>query len=51
MGTMTVEEIYQDRQQFSEKVFEVAKSDLVNMGISIVSYTISAISDDQVRTI
>ncbi|KHN80559.1 Flotillin-1 [Toxocara canis] len=46
MGLMTVEEIYQDRKKFSEKVFEVAKCDLVNMGITVVSYTIKDIRDD-----
>jgi flotillin len=46
MGTLSVEEIYQDRQKFSEEVFKVAKSDLVNMGITIVSYTIKDISDE-----
>ena len=48
MGTMSVEEIYQDRQKFSDKVYEVAKSDLVNMGITIVSYTLKDINDDHV---
>ena len=48
MGLMTVEEIYQDRQKFSEKVFEVASSDLVNMGITVVSYTLKDIRDEEV---
>ncbi|KAI4453362.1 flotillin-related [Holotrichia oblita] len=47
MGSMTVEEIYKDRKKFSENVFKVASSDLVNMGMSIVSYTIKDIWDDQ----
>lgn len=46
MGTMTVEEIYRDRKKFSERVFEVASTDLVNMGIMVISYTIKEISDD-----
>ena len=50
MGTLSIEEIYQDRQKFSEEVFKVAKSDLVNMGITIVSYTLKDISDDLVKT-
>ena len=33
-------------QKFSEAVFEVASSDLVHMGMSVVSYTIKDISDD-----
>ncbi|KAL3285165.1 hypothetical protein HHI36_019284 [Cryptolaemus montrouzieri] len=47
MGTMTVEEIYKDRKKFSQQVFGVASSDLVNMGITVVSYTIKDIQDDQ----
>ncbi|NWS50183.1 FLOT1 protein, partial [Probosciger aterrimus] len=42
------QEIYKDRQKFSEQVFNVASSDLVNMGISVVSYTLKDIHDDQV---
>lgn len=48
MGNMTVEEIYKDRKKFSKAVFEVASSDLVNMGISVVSYTLKDIKDDEV---
>lgn len=47
MGTMTVEEIFQDRQKFSVAVFEVSSRDLVNMGINVISYTIRDVSDDQ----
>uniref|UniRef100_T1IJQ3 Band 7 domain-containing protein n=1 Tax=Strigamia maritima TaxID=126957 RepID=T1IJQ3_STRMM len=47
MGTMTVEEIYKDRKKFSKQVFEVASSDLVNMGITVVSYTLKDIRDDE----
>ncbi|XP_076455396.1 flotillin-1-like isoform X1 [Babylonia areolata] len=47
MGNMTVEEIYKDRKKFSKAVFEVASSDLVNMGIYVVSYTIKDIRDDE----
>lgn len=47
MGNMTVEEIYRDRKKFSKAVFEVASADLVNMGISIVSYTIKDIADNE----
>merc|ERR1712176_200362 len=45
MGQMTVEEIYQDRKAFSVKVFEVASTDLMNMGIFVVSYTLKDIRD------
>merc|ERR1711863_244122 len=47
MGSMTVEEIYKDRKKFSKQVFEVASSDLVNMGITVVSYTLKDISDEE----
>ncbi|XP_055345424.1 flotillin-1-like [Paramacrobiotus metropolitanus] len=47
MGTMTVEEIYRDRQTFNHHVFEVATADLVNLGIRVVSYTIKDIHDDE----
>lgn len=47
MGSMTVEEIYKDRKKFSTQVFEVASSDLVNMGITVVSYTIKDIRDEE----
>lgn len=46
MGNMTVEEIYRDRQTFSQKVFDVASVDLHNMGISVISYTLKDIRDD-----
>ena len=45
---MTVEEIYKDRKKFSKQVFEVASSDLVNMGITVVSYTLKDIRDEEV---
>jgi flotillin len=46
MGSMTVEEIYRDRQTFSSKVFDQASSDLYNMGVMVVSYTIKDVSDE-----
>ncbi|NWW76766.1 FLOT1 protein, partial [Climacteris rufus] len=39
---------YKDRQKFSEQVFRVASSDLVNMGIAVVSYTLKDVHDEQV---
>merc|ERR1712048_763525 len=45
MGTMTVEQIYQDRKEFSKQVFEVASTDMINMGITVVSYTLKDIRD------
>ncbi|XP_052220517.1 flotillin-1-like isoform X2 [Dreissena polymorpha] len=47
MGNMTVEEIYKDRKKFSKHVFDVASSDLVNMGICVVSYTLKDIRDEE----
>ncbi|NXD46498.1 FLOT1 protein, partial [Copsychus sechellarum] len=44
------QEIYKDRQKFSDQVFRVASSDLVNMGISVVSYTLKDVHDEQVST-
>merc|ERR1711892_780976 len=49
MGQMTVEEIYQDRKAFSVKVFEVASTDLMNMGIFVVSYTLKDIREHDLR--
>ena len=51
MGNMTVEEIYKDRKKFSSSVFEVASSDMINMGISVVSYTLKDIQDDEVESL
>jgi len=47
MGNMTVEEIYQDRKKFAQQVFEVASSDLIQMGITVVSYTLKDITDHE----
>ena len=41
------QEIYRDRKKFSKAVFEVASSDLVNMGITVVSYTLKDIRDEE----
>src|SRR4026209_2001931 len=47
LGTMTVEEIYQNRDAFASKVPEVAAGDMANMGLGIVSFTIRDIRDTQ----
>jgi flotillin len=47
LGTLTVEEIYQNRDAFASKVQEVAAGDLANMGLQIVSFTIRDIRDSQ----
>ena len=47
LGTMSVEEIYQDRVAFAERVREVAAADMTNMGLEIVSFAIRDIQDEQ----
>ncbi|HEV7924762.1 MAG TPA: SPFH domain-containing protein [Verrucomicrobiae bacterium] len=47
LGTMTVEDIYQNRDAFASKVQEVAAGDMANMGLGIVSFTIRDIRDGQ----
>ena len=47
LGTMTVEDIYQNRDAFASKVQEVAAGDMANMGLSIISFTIRDIRDGQ----
>ena len=49
ISNFTLQEIYKDRKKFSKQVFEVASSDLVNMGITVVSYTLKDIRDEEVR--
>ncbi len=45
VGTMTVEDIYKNRDQFASSVQEVAVGDLANMGLQIVSFTLRDIRD------
>jgi flotillin len=47
LGTMSVEEIYQDRDGFATQVREVADTDMSRMGLEIVSFTIRDIQDEQ----
>ncbi len=47
LGTMTVEDIYQNRDAFASKVQEVAAGDMANMGLTIISFTIRDIRDNQ----
>jgi flotillin len=47
LGTMTVEEVYKNRETFAGRVQEVAATDMANMGLSIVSFTIRDIRDKQ----
>ncbi len=47
MGTMTVEEIFRGRHEFSDKVTEVTQSDFLRMGLSMISFALKDISDTQ----
>ena len=47
MGSMTVEEIYKDRKTFSMRVFEVASTDLMGMGLIVISYTLKDLNDEE----
>src|SRR3974390_1639039 len=47
LGTMTVEDIYQNRDPCASKIQEVAAGDMANMGLGIVSFTIKDIRDSQ----
>ena len=46
LGTLEVEQIYKDRETFAHQVQEFAQSDLKNMGMKIVSFTLRDIKDD-----
>lgn len=45
LGSMTVEEIYKNREKFSQEVQRVASVDLAKMGLQIVSFTIKDVRD------
>jgi flotillin len=47
VGTLTVEEIYKDRDAFATKVQEVAAGDMANLGLVIDSFTLRDIQDEQ----
>ena len=47
MGALTVDEIFKDRQKFSQQVFDCASTDLFNMGIQVISYTLREIKDEE----
>lgn len=46
LGTLTVEEVYKDRDQFAALVREVAAPDVGRMGIEILSFTIKDVYDE-----
>merc|ERR1712123_19722 len=45
VGTMEVEELFQDRETFAHNVREVAATDVSKMGIKILSFTIKDLKD------
>lgn len=45
LGTLTVEEIYKERDKFAQQVQSIATPDMRNMGLRIVSFTIKDITD------
>jgi flotillin len=46
LGTLTVEEVYRDRDQFASLVREVATPDVGRMGIEVLSFTIKDVFDN-----
>merc|ERR1711981_1022553 len=46
LGTLTVEEVYKDRDQFASLVREVASPDVGRMGIEVLSFTIKDVYDN-----
>merc|ERR1711923_80304 len=46
LGTLTVEEVYKDRDQFANLVRDIAKPDVGRMGIEILSFTIKDVYDN-----
>lgn len=47
LGMMQVEDIYKNREAFAQEVQKAAVSDLANMGLKIVSFTLRDIKDSQ----
>ncbi|MGU3469804.1 SPFH domain-containing protein [Paenibacillus sp. D51F] len=45
LGSMTVEEVYRNRDRFAQEVQSVAAKDLKKMGLQIVSFTIKDLRD------
>eukprot|EP00123_Amoebidium_parasiticum_P015409 comp22956_c0_seq1/m.36437 comp22956_c0_seq1/g.36437 ORF comp22956_c0_seq1/g.36437 comp22956_c0_seq1/m.36437 type:complete len:441 (-) comp22956_c0_seq1:603-1925(-) len=46
LGSLTVEEVYQDREKFAQQVREVAAPNVARMGIDILSFVIKDVSDE-----
>jgi len=47
LGTMSVEDVYSKRDDFSTQVKNLASTDLTQMGIAVVSFALKDISDTQ----
>jgi len=47
IGTMTVEEIYRGRQEFSARLNEAVRTDFSRMGLTMLSFSLKDISDTQ----
>lgn len=47
LGTLTVEDVYKNRDAFAQRVQDVAATDLANMGLTIISFTIRDVRDNQ----
>ncbi len=47
LGTLTVEQLYRDREAFAQKVQEVSGEDMASMGLEIVSFVIKDIGDNE----
>lgn len=47
LGAMTVEEIYQNREKFADKVIEESQKDFARMGLEILAFALKDISDTQ----
>jgi len=47
LGAMTVEEIYQNRDDFNRRVRQEAEADLTRMGLELLSFNLGDISDTQ----
>lgn len=45
LGSMTVEEVYRNRDRFAQEVQSIAAKDLKKMGLQIVSFTIKDVRD------
>lgn len=45
IGSLTVEELYRDREAFCKRVLDLISSDMRNMGLVVVSYTVAEITD------